>query len=136
MTEMYTHIETRVPCPVCGAEFENIQGHIRAQIGALGDWYRVGDSIRWNKHTAPEQARLATFSSLYAFDCDDNFGLWKCGACATLFDSPAALIESGKITKICLMTQAQAQELFGFERGDADIVGYSDIDKKWMPVQG
>jgi rubredoxin len=132
MTENYAYVETSVLCPVCGHEFENTEGHIRVQIGKLERWYKIGEHIEWNDDLEREQ--VAGLSPVYVFDSDDDYSLWHCQACRTLFDSPAAIVESGRITRVCLMTEAQARALFGLDRGFADIVGYDSSTGKWVLI--
>jgi hypothetical protein len=129
MTEYYAYLETPVLCPVCGREFENTEGHIRVQIGKLERWYKIGEYIEWADDF--ERDQVAGLSPVYVFACDDDYSLWQCQACRTLFDSPAAIVESGRITRVCLMTEAQTRELFGLDRGFADIVGYDGSHCKW-----
>jgi hypothetical protein len=132
MTEYYAYLETPVLCPVCGREFENTDGHIRVQIGKLERWYKIGECIEWDDEL--ERDQVAGLSPVYVFDCDDDYSLWQCQACRTLFDSPAAIVESGRISRVCLMTEAQARELFGRDRGFADIVGYDGSNGKWVLI--
>lgn len=132
MTEYYAYVETAVVCPVCGNEFENLEGHIRIQIGKLERWYKIGEGIEWGDEA--ERAQVVRLSLVYAFDCDDDYSFWQCQACRTIFDAPAAIIESGRITGVRLMTETQAQELFGLKRGLVDIVGYDNVNGKWVLI--
>ena len=135
MAEHYAYLETAVLCPACGTEFENTEGHIRIQIGSPHHWYRVGDLIKWSRETEIERAQVVGLSPIYAFDSDDDYSLWQCRACATAFDSPAGVIEAGRITGVCLMTRAQVRELFGLERGYVGIVGRNVADNRWTLVE-
>ncbi|MFZ6182035.1 hypothetical protein [Nannocystis pusilla] len=58
--------------PICGAEFENTDGHSRIVTGALERWYRIGDAIRWDTKTEQERSQVAPLSPIYTFDLDDD----------------------------------------------------------------
>ncbi|MCY1060961.1 hypothetical protein [Nannocystis sp. SCPEA4] len=135
MRDSYSYIEAPVVCPVCGAEFENTEGHIRIVLGALEHWYRIGDLIKWDKKTEAERVQVAALSPVYAFDLDDDYSVWRCRNCKTLFDAPAAIVESNRIMRICLPTHVQTVELFGFDHMFWGIVGYNAEEKKWVIVQ-
>lgn len=132
MTE-YACLTTEVLCPACGHTFENTQGHIRFRLGRLNVWYKLGDAILWDRRSR-ERERLASLSPLYAFDCDDDYNFWECGACSAEYDSPIAVIESGHIAEVRLLTRAQLAEQFGFDREDADIVGRDVVTGRWIAV--
>lgn len=54
---------------------------------------------------------------------------------STFASRSAVIVESERITGVRLMTHAQAQALFGLDRGLVDIVGYDAVASKWVLVE-
>ena len=143
--EHYSYLFCELKCPMCGARFEDNQGHVRFFWGRLGIEYHLGDRIQWpgKKRGAVAQGRRALrpaedvrgfsgYARVYVFDNDDDYSVWLCRQCQTRFDRPAILIENDRIMSATLFSEDEVKEKLGIERDNHDVFFFDPITRQWM----
>jgi hypothetical protein len=134
LRERYCFLDHTVRCRRCDAPFDDTQGELRFTWGAPEERYRIGDHIRWIARDPKLSERLLDrrdygtpdIIELYAFDCDDDYSLWRCSACGVEYDGPALWIEEQRIVHVRLFEPGEVEATFGVDRGIDDIV-YRDL---------
>jgi hypothetical protein len=139
--ENFSSLWVDVPCPSCGtaSAFSGTQGCLRFVWGAVPSEYRVGDEIRWN---AGSCQRLVSGTSVHgdrsireviAFECSDDYSLWRCERCTKDFDPPAIRIVANRIESVVLYPEGEASKLFGVDLA-LDLAAYFDESTgRWTP---